>query len=64
MKDEIMAELWQIKDELAREAKFDVRTLCKELREWQAGSSAEIFDRSGYYAVPDSERDANLPRKA
>jgi len=46
MKDEIIAELWQIKDELAREANYDVHALCRELREKQAASSARIVDRS------------------
>ena len=46
MKDEIIAELWQIKDELAREANYDVHVLCRELREKQTTSSAQIIDRS------------------
>ena len=46
MKDEIIAELWQIKDELAREANYDVQVLCRELMERQTTSSAQIVDRS------------------
>jgi hypothetical protein len=49
MKDEIMAELWQIKDELAREANYDVHLLCRELREIQASSPVQVVDRSTPY---------------
>ena len=40
MKDEIIEELWRIKDELAREANYDIHVLCQKLRERQAGSRA------------------------
>ena len=33
MTDEIIEELWKIKDELAREANYDVHVLCQKLRE-------------------------------
>ena len=46
MKDEIIAELWQIKDELAREANYDVHVLCRELRKGQTTSLAQVVDRS------------------
>jgi hypothetical protein len=46
MKDEIIAELWQIKDELAREANYDVHVLCRELKEGQTTSRAQVVDRS------------------
>jgi len=46
MKDEIIQELWRIKDQLAREAKYDIHVLCRELREKQKSSRAEIVDRS------------------
>ena len=46
MRDEIIQELWQIKDELAREANYDVHVLCRELREKQTTSTAQIIDRS------------------
>ena len=46
MKDEIIEELWQIKDELAREAKYDVHVLCQRLREQQADSRERVVDRS------------------
>ena len=50
MNDEIMQALWQIKDELAREANYDVRVLCQKLREYQAASREHIVDRSGGHA--------------
>ena len=46
MRDEIIEELWQVKDELAREANYDVHVLCQRLRERQAHSSAQVVDRS------------------
>jgi hypothetical protein len=46
MKDEIIQELWQIKDDLAREANYDVHVLCQRLREQQAVSHEQIVDRS------------------
>jgi hypothetical protein len=46
MADEIMQELWRIKDELAREANHDIHVLCRQLRERQAGSHAQVVDRS------------------
>ena len=50
MKDEIIAELWQIKDELARKANYDVHVLCRELREGQMHSSAHVVDRSASFS--------------
>ncbi len=56
MKDEIIAELWQIKDELAREANYDVHVLCRELREGQTTSHAQVVDRSACHAAADRVR--------
>ena len=33
----ILKEVWQVKDELAREAGYDVRRLCENTRKWAAG---------------------------
>jgi hypothetical protein len=46
MSDEIIQELWRIKDELAREAHYDVHVLCQRLREQQATSRERVVDRS------------------
>jgi hypothetical protein len=46
MSDEIIRELWRIKDELAREAQYDVHVLCQKLREQQAASRERVVDRS------------------
>ncbi len=51
MKDEIIQELWQIKDELAREANYDVNVLCRQLREHQAISRVQVVDRSAGVAA-------------
>jgi hypothetical protein len=53
MRDEIIQELWRIKDELAREANYDVHVLCQELRHRQISSHVRIVGRSG--RVTDSE---------
>jgi len=46
MKDEIIEELWRIKDELAREANYDIHVLCRQLRERQRSSHVQVVDRS------------------
>jgi hypothetical protein len=46
MADEIIKELWHIKDEMARKAKYDIHVLCRELRKQEATSDASIIDRS------------------
>jgi hypothetical protein len=46
MADEIMQELWRIKDEIARSVNYDVRELCRRLREEQGKSGAVMVDRS------------------
>ena len=46
MKDEIIEELWQIKDELARRTHYNIGALCRELREKQLSSRAPVVDRS------------------
>jgi len=56
MKDEIIAELWQIKDEMAREANYDVHALCRELRERQMRSPAHVVDRSASPPEVGSQR--------
>jgi len=30
----ILEEVWRIKDQLAREAGYDIHTFCEQLREW------------------------------
>ena len=32
----ILEEVWRVKDELAREANFDVHQLCENIRKWAA----------------------------
>ncbi|MGP8198571.1 MAG: hypothetical protein ACLQU4_03610 [Limisphaerales bacterium] len=34
--DPVLEEVWRIKDELAREAGYDVHRLCKNTRKWAA----------------------------
>ncbi len=53
MNDEIITELWRIKDELAREANYDVHVLCRELREKQRSSEAKVVDRSDRFTPAD-----------
>jgi hypothetical protein len=54
MKDEIIEELWRIKDELAREANYDVHVLCEHLRQQQAASRERVVDRSVCVTAGDS----------
>jgi hypothetical protein len=46
MKDEIIGELWRIKDELAREANYNVHELCQKLRKQEGVSQENVVDRS------------------
>ena len=62
MRDEIMAELWRIKDEEARDANYDVRTLCRQLREEQGKSGAVLVDRSGQRKIRDEAGAADARR--
>lgn len=48
MRDEVIEELWRIKDDLARRANYDVQTLCRELQKKQQKSIAQIVDRSAH----------------
>jgi hypothetical protein len=32
--DSILEDVWQIKDQLAREAGYDIRAFCVQLKEW------------------------------
>ena len=51
MKDEIIEELWQIKDELARRANYDIPTLCRELSAKETDSLTRVVDRSATQTV-------------
>nr|VFJ60624.1 MAG: hypothetical protein BECKDK2373B_GA0170837_10944 [Candidatus Kentron sp. DK]VFJ61970.1 MAG: hypothetical protein BECKDK2373C_GA0170839_10933 [Candidatus Kentron sp. DK] len=44
MKDEVLQELWEIKDELARESGYDIETLFKMLRTVQAASTRPVVN--------------------
>ena len=57
MTDEILRELWQIKDELARETNYDVHLLCQKLREEHATSCGQIVDRSGGHLGAGPQRE-------
>ena len=46
MKDEIIQELWRVKDELARKAKYDIHALCRELRKNEGGPHTHVVERS------------------
>jgi len=34
--NEVLAEIWRIKDELAREAGYDIGKMCEQTRKWAA----------------------------
>jgi hypothetical protein len=63
MRDDIIQELWRIKDELAREAHYDVHLLCQQLRERQAASRERVVDRSAESAPSATEREQNAAGK-
>ena len=46
MKDEILTELWQVKDDIAKESNHNVRDLFERLRKVQTASKHPTVDRS------------------
>ena len=62
MKDEIIEELWKIKDELAREANYDVHVLCQKLREMRANSRTQVVDRSASLMATERVRQDDCSR--
>ncbi len=46
MRDEIIAELWRIKDSIAREFNYDIATLASELRKRQSEGTRRVVDFS------------------
>ena len=46
MKDEILEELWQIKDKIARETNYNTQALFERLRAVQAASANPVVDRT------------------
>jgi hypothetical protein len=46
MADEIIEELWRIKDELSAEAGNDLKAFCQRLNETAAGRGFKLVDRS------------------
>nr|VFK42424.1 MAG: hypothetical protein BECKSD772F_GA0070984_11221 [Candidatus Kentron sp. SD]VFK48239.1 MAG: hypothetical protein BECKSD772E_GA0070983_11182 [Candidatus Kentron sp. SD]VFK80604.1 MAG: hypothetical protein BECKSD772D_GA0070982_11332 [Candidatus Kentron sp. SD] len=48
MKDEVLQELWEIKDELARESDYDIEALFKTLRTVQASSTYPVVNLAAH----------------
>lgn len=46
MADEIIEELWQIKDAISAEAGSDLKAFCRRLNETAAGRGFKLVDRS------------------
>ena len=46
MADEIIKELWAIKDRSAKNVDYDVRALCKRLRRLDKQTTARVIDLS------------------
>ena len=63
MSDEIIQELWRIKEELAREANYDVHVLCQKMREIQANSHVQVIDRSASIAADNRVRRNDFDRE-
>ena len=54
MVDEIIQELWKIKDESANEAGNDMDELCRRLREREKSTTAPVIDLSDKRRKPNS----------
>jgi hypothetical protein len=46
MKDEILEELWQIKDKIARETNYNTQSLFERLKKIQAESNHSVVNRT------------------
>lgn len=57
MNDEIIQELWRIKEEIAKEHGYALESLAAELRRQEAASESRIVDRSAVQKPQDSRRD-------
>lgn len=53
MVDEIIQELWIIKDESATEAGNDIDEMCRRLREREKSTKASVLDLSDQRRKPD-----------
>ena len=64
MSDEIIRELWHIKDEIARKHDYDLEALVAHLREEQSKSKRVALDRQSTLnrAEGDAAGDADEPR--
>ena len=51
MKNEILEELWQVKDQVAFEHGYDVDKLAKDLRKKEKGAKTSIVDLSLPYEL-------------
>ena len=59
MRDEILEELWQIKDEIAKEAGYDIDVLLSRLQKMQQASSRTTINRSAPQSSDKGGRNQN-----
>ncbi len=52
MADEVLRELWAVKDQIAKEHGSDLRRLFEHLKSLEAASSAQVVDRSSTSKKP------------
>jgi hypothetical protein len=62
MSDEIIRELWRVKEEIAREFNYDVAALVADLRRRQGESGKEVVDLSRRTAEPRASDTIEPPR--
>ena len=63
MTDDIMKELWEIKDAIAREHGNDPKTLIARLRTLKSQSTAPVVDRSASKGTAIAAQAAPMPNE-
>ena len=62
MPDEIIKELWQIKDSIAREHGYDTRALVAHLQSKKRAKGQQVVDSGSQRRAAETQRTAKLKR--
>ena len=62
MPDEIIKELWQIKDSIAREHGYDIRALVAHLQSKKRAKGQQVVDLGSLRQVAETQRTAKLKK--
>jgi len=62
MKDEVIAEVWKVKDRISAEHQYDVKRLVEHLRAEEAASGSLVFDLHARQHSDIRTSNSRLPR--